>query len=468
MALRLHGVASKTVSLPHNVPRAVCRADSAACPSLHRRQRGRLCSCERDAASANGRRKSCPRRGMVSGCSSVRLVLWVCMCITNVGTSSGTQAQESVPVRCATFNCSLNRDEQGKLQSEVSDDSHPQIRNVARILRSVRPDIVLLNEVDHSPGMAFPDGFRKNYLQSDNAWCDDPPLHLPFACWLPVNTGVDSGTDLDHDGEFHGPGDSIGYGRFPGQYGMLLLSRFPIQQEQVRTFQHLLWRSLPGAALPVKSDGSGASWYSESELASLRLSSKSHWDVPIRFGEQTLHILASHPTPPAFDGPEDRNGRRNHDEIRLWAEYLSDTNGTATWLRDDNGVSGGLPSGSHFVIMGDLNADPVDGGSFRRAISQLLQHPRVNSLFTPVSEGAIEAARTQAGANQQHMGNPAADTADFNDRSVGNLRVDYVLPSATLGVRSTEVFWPDSNVTDAAWLGCSDHRLVWLDLVIPE
>jgi len=34
-------------------------------------------------------------------------------------------------------------------------------------------------------------------------------------------------------------------------------------------------------------------------------------------GGQVIHILASHPTPPVFDGVEDRNGRRNHDEIRL-------------------------------------------------------------------------------------------------------------------------------------------------------
>ena len=58
------------------------------------------------------------------------------------------------------------------------------------------------------------------------------------------------------------------------------------------------------------------------EQAVLRLSCKIHWDVPVQIGSETVHFLVSHPTPPAFDGPEDRNGRRNHDEIRFWADYI--------------------------------------------------------------------------------------------------------------------------------------------------
>lgn len=62
-------------------------------------------------------------------------------------------------------------------------------------------------------------------------------------------------------------------------------------------------------------------------LQVLRLSSKSHWDVPIDIplGDgvtQRVHMLLHHPTPPAFDGQEGRNLRRNHDEIRLFADYV--------------------------------------------------------------------------------------------------------------------------------------------------
>ena len=97
---------------------------------------------------------------------------------------------------------------------------------------------------------------------------------------------------------------------------------------------------MPGALLPDRaSTPEPRDWYSREELRIFRLSSKSHWDVPIRIGGDTVHFLTSHPTPPVFDGPEDRNGRRNHDEIRLFADYI--TPGRAGYLYDDKGRRGG-------------------------------------------------------------------------------------------------------------------------------
>src|SRR6201999_1297636 len=106
---------------------------------------------------------------------------------------------------------------------------------------------------------------------------------------------------FDAGGWVGGGGDALGFGEFPGQYAMAVLSRFPIDAKHARTFRKFLWRDMPGAVMPP-------GWYSPEELDVLPLSSKSHWDVPIRVGRTTLHVLASHPTPPAFDGDEDRNG----------------------------------------------------------------------------------------------------------------------------------------------------------------
>ena len=87
---------------------------------------------------------------------------------------------------------------------------------------------------------------------------------------------------------------------------------------------------MPGALLPDHPATSApADWYSPPELAAFRLSSKSHWDVPIKVGGLRVHVLAAHPTPPVFDDPPafpagvDFNGRRNHDEIRFWADYVT-------------------------------------------------------------------------------------------------------------------------------------------------
>lgn len=366
-------------------------------------------------------------------------------------------------IRVATFNCSLNRDTAGQLEQDLSTDRNLQARKIARILRQVRPDIVLLNEFDYSEPTTAAISFLKNYLSSSADWTTEEPLHYPHFWTAAVNTGVATGRDLDHDGNSDGPGDAYGFGRFPGQYGMLLLSRFPVRTQQVRTFQKLLWKQMPNPLLPVHPD-TQQNWYSEQDLQMFRLSSKSHWDVPVEVGGHVLHLLASHPTPPAFDGAEDRNGRRNHDEIRLWRDYLTpDAN---SWIQDDAGTSGGLPADAAFVILGDLNADPVDGGSVPGAIQQLLQHPRVQPEPVPTSDGGERAAEEQQGANREHRGTAAADTADFSDRAVGNLRVDYVLPSRDLKVLSARVFWPATGAA-VDLIDCSDHRLVFVDLQIP-
>ena len=79
---------------------------------------------------------------------------------------------------------------------------------------------------------------------------------------------------------------------------------------------------MPGALAPSDPE-SGENWYSPEEWAAFRLASKSFWDVPVSLPNGSeVRFLLSHPSPPAFDGPEKRNQRRNHDEIRFWADYL--------------------------------------------------------------------------------------------------------------------------------------------------
>lgn len=363
--------------------------------------------------------------------------------------------------RVATFNCSLNREQSGQLSRDLAGGSNLQARKVARILRKIRPDIVLLNEFDFEESGTAVRLFLNEYLQATGDWVDEDPLTYEFTVSLPVNTGVPTDRDLDHDGQTGGPADAVGFGKFPGQYGMLVLSRFPLRQSQIRTFRNLLWKSLPNPLLPLTSEG-GDPWYSAEDLNVLALSSKSHWDLPFVVGSKVVHVLASHPTPPAFDGAEDRNGRRNHDEIRFWKEYLG--TGPNDWIIDDAGVPGGLAADEQFVILGDLNADPVDGGSVTGAIQQVLQHARVNAAVIPQSDGAEEAAKQQGQANKRQLGNARHDTADFSDRSVGNLRADYVLPSSGLMVRDAGVFWPLPGSPGFELIDCSDHRLVWMDL----
>jgi Endonuclease/Exonuclease/phosphatase family len=311
--------------------------------------------------------------------------------------------------------------------------------------------------------------FQDNYLSVGQNGAE--PLDYPYRFTAPSNTGIPSGFDLDNDDFVGGANDAFGFGLFPGQFGMAVYSRYPILESGIRTFQKFLWRDMPGARLPDDPDTiEPADWYSDDELDVFRLSSKSHWDIPLRVDGKVVHFLVSHPTPPVFDGPEDRNGTRNFDEIRFWADYV--TAGRANrYIYDDAGRRGGLNPGSMFVIAGDQNSDPLDGDSIPGTIQQLLEHPLVNTKLTPSSEGAVEASALQGGANLTHKSDPAFDTADFADSAPGNLRADYVLPRKNLRILDSAVFWPVQDdplfrLTGVFPFPSSDHRLVWIDVSV--
>jgi 3-phytase len=390
-------------------------------------------------------------------------VALVALVVTAPATASDT-------IRFATFNASLNRSEQGQLAEHLADPSADtvfvrQAENVAEVIQRVRPDVLLVNEFDYDPAAA--DLFRDNFLEVSQNGAE--PIEYPYVFIAPSNTGVPSGKDLDNSGTVGGPNDALGFGFFEGQFGMLVLSRHPIDHERVRTFQKFLWKDMPGNLIPTD-------FYSPDEVEILRLSSKSHWDVPILVGHRRIHFLVSHPTPPVFDGAEDRNGRRNFDEIRFWRDYVSLFRGL--YIYDDEGRRGGLFPGAAFVIAGDQNSDPNDGDSVPGAIQQLLESPWVNASVTPDSDGAVEASQLQGGANTTHVSDPRHDTADFADTAPGNLRADYVLPAWRLRVVDAGVFWPVQSdplfrlvgTFDSATWGAvggfptSDHRLVWSDV----
>ncbi|OGO55529.1 MAG: endonuclease [Chloroflexi bacterium RBG_16_70_13] len=386
--------------------------------------------------------------------------------------------------RFATFNASLNRSSAGQALADLSAPGNAQAAAVAEIIQRVRPDVLLINEFDYyAPTAEHPDGplvdaFRDNYLEM--AHNGAAPIDYPYAFVAESNTGIPSGFDLNNNGVVAGGDDAFGFGFFPGQFGMAVLSMHPIRYDEIRTFQHFLWKDMPGALLPDDPATAGpADWYSPAELEVFRLSSKSHWDVPIEIGGKVVHFLVSHPTPPVFDGPEDRNGTRNSDEIRLWADYVT-PGPTSAYIYDDAGTHGGLKPGELFVIAGDQNSDPLDGDSIPGSIQQLLDHPLVNTKVTPWSAGGPYWADVQSFLNDGHESDPLYDTADFCDTPAfppcsgpGNLRADYVLPRRNIPIAGAGVFWPTGDdplvyLTGTGFpVPSSDHRAVWIDVRIP-
>ncbi|MEM1320002.1 MAG: endonuclease/exonuclease/phosphatase family protein [Bacteroidota bacterium] len=357
-------------------------------------------------------------------------------------------------IRFASYNVALFRKQAGQLGSDLQTGRDSQIQNVAAVIQQVRPDVLALMEFDYDESGQLLRDLQKNYLGVGQH--GQEPITYPYALPVASNTGMLSTADFDNDGKIELPQDAYGFGRYEGQYAFAMLSRYPLDSTQIRSFQKLRWTDMPNARKPINLDAS--SYYSDEAWNIFRLSSKNHIDIPIRTeNKQLIHALLAHPTPPVFDGHEDRNGLRNYDEIRLLKDYLSN----ASYLVDDQGKRGGLPEGASFVVMGDLNADPYDGDSASGAIQQLLEHPAVH----PAAASGDMVPRSKGGKTynrrQGDKGDPAFDTAFFGRR------IDYVLPSQDLEVLDSGVFWPAEGeglyeqVKDKR---ASDHLLVWVDI----
>ncbi|MEZ5770728.1 MAG: endonuclease/exonuclease/phosphatase family protein [Defluviimonas denitrificans] len=335
----------------------------------------------------------------------------------------------------------MSREGPGLLLRDIRAGKDAQVAAVVAVIARTHPDILVLTGIDYDHDLR-----ALSELAALVAAAGGPDYAHLYA--RRPNSGMASGLDLDGDGRLGGPGDAQGFGMFSGQGGMAILSRLPVDGDAAQDFSAFLWRDLPQALI----DAAGLS---PDALAAQRLSSVGHWAVPVELPDgRRLTILAYHATPPVFDGPEDRNGRRNHDETAFWTRLL------------DGDLPFAAPK-APFVIAGDANLDPTDGDGRAAALSALLADGRLRDA-APKSAGGPEASARQGGVNAAQQGDPALDTADWPEDGPGNRRVDYVLPSADLTLTGAGVFWPAEGQDGAAEAtAASRHRMVWVDIDLP-
>ncbi|WP_211225055.1 DUF5017 domain-containing protein [Oceanobacter kriegii] len=383
-------------------------------------------------------------------------------------------------LRVATFNAGFDKQSAvGEQEATFADGEYVQARKVAEIIQRANPDILLLNEIDGNDDGATVNTFNSAYLQVAQA-DDIAAISYPYVYYGDngntnyCNTGapIEESVDVDYnkDGDSDDPEDRYGFGNYNGQYCMAIFSKYPIDEANIRTFQEFKWADMPDYLVPTTSDGN---WYSDDEMSVFRLSSKTHMDVPVNVDGTVVHVLATHPTPPSFDGDEDRNGMRNHDEIRLFADYI---NPESTYLYDDQGNTGvSLTADSRFVIVGDLNASAKEGDAYTldgvRAIEQLTLSELVNPNLHEDSN-TFQVPTSAAGFEN------ASDSIYASTHTAGwAMRADYVLPSAFgLEISQGGVFWPRESddlsylitAANADDMESSDHRMVWMDLTITD
>ena len=374
-----------------------------------------------------------------------------------------------------------------------------QIRNVAAIIQTERPAVIMMAEFNNDGTAENNDaiiGFRLNYLavsQNSNSFDQDgiklEPISFQYFANYATNTGKLSGYDLNNDGvtatendegSFTYADDSWGFGEYHGKYAFALLSMYEIDHDNTRTFQNFKWKDMPGETNPkiVGCDDSveRCEWYSDDAWNNFPLSSKNHVDAPILIPQEdgtteTIHLLMSHPTPPIFNNAAMHNRIHNRAEIDFWVDYINGEN----YIYDDTNTFGGLKTDAKFVVMGDLNADPEKGDGDLTAINDLMKHTKVNHLATfgplaPASYGGPECLALGE-CRAENWDTPYPDQVT----STSGLRLDHVVPSENLTISDSGVYWPATFENGRLLMNdervgnygngkdiSSDHRMVWI------
>lgn len=297
-------------------------------------------------------------------------------------------------MRVATWHGDFSRRGPGLLLAEL-EKAPPDLEAIL----SVAPDVLLLTDIDFDAGRVA--------LRKLRDLLGDRGQSYPYLLSARPNTGLQTDRDIDGDGFRGGPRDAQGYGWFAGQGGLAVLSRHPLTLTADHTA--LLWKDVPDSAIPADDPAHDIQ----------RLSSAGHWAVRVDTPDGALTLLTLAATPPVFDGPEDRNGRRNRDEVLLWLHVL-------------DGRLGEVPE-APVVLIGNLNVDAQRGDGFGAAARRVLDHPRLRDPM------------------------PATDTVTWD--STGPMRVSYVLPDRALTPGQSGVTQPGP--------GLGPHGLVWVDLTLP-
>ncbi len=325
------------------------------------------------------------------------------------------------PLRLATYDVSLTDRGPGLVLQSLSKGGNDSQKAVVASIAALRADVLLLTGIDYD--------LRGETLTALNQLLAKSGVHYPYAMALRPNTGLPTGFDIDQNGRKGEARDAMAYGRYPGAEGMAVLSKMPLGA--VTDYSGFIWADLPQNLSPD----------ADSALRRLqRLSTSGHYQVQVTLPDgRSLALLAYGATPPVFDGPNDRNGKRNHDETAFWSHL----------------IAGDLPIDppkSPFVVIGKPNLDPKDGAGLPAAITALM-----DQLQDPVAKG--DSARLDLG----QRGDPQLDTALFD--GIGGLRVDQILPSKDIQIVKSGVLWPSDDDPLAAVLAtASGHRPVWVDI----
>lgn len=377
---------------------------------------------------------------------------------------------EKESLRVATVNAGLSEDEEGALAERLEGGQDEAAQMLARNIQTTRPDVLLITDIDTSTHVA--DIFKDQYLaeaQTDGeaGTKDLSPLDYRYVYAASTNAGVQSGADLNGNGSTGDPGDAFGVGHFEGQRSMILYSRYPIKQDEVRTFNDLIWSELPGNSLDTEK-------YSKLVRSVLPLNSTSLWDVPLDVDGETVHVVATGLTP---DQGEGADADRRLDQLRFLNMYLSDSDELRD-LTDDAGAYGGLEQEANAVVLGALGPDleSLDENAGQK------RQDAAEELETFLDSGELDVAKpSSAGAQCEDDASPQIRTIlDFVCATQyatriggGTSRSDYVaaangstISKSGIEAAMSRAVAEKSSAGTSSASSAGARRMVWADVTL--
>lgn len=354
-------------------------------------------------------------------------------------------------LRVATYDAKLSRDSAGDLFEELSSPGAEDATEVARVIQTVRPDVLVLTGIDVDAGDHVAEAFNANYLAVGGE--EHTGLTYPYSYTAQSNAGVESGADLDRNGTIGDPGDALGFGDFPGQSSMIVYSKYPLADDKIRDFTALPWKSMPDNNIPED--------VTDLERDILPLASVSHWDIPVEVDGEVLHVLATS----AADASKSPHGQaRNQDQIRFWEDYLDPE---TEYIRDQRGKQAPLPEDASFVLAGSLKADPTGKGpADPSAITSLLQS---DDIVDPEPARTITASALGRGVfpdSPEAQHHTAPTPTDDHE----TYRADYVLLSSDLEVTDSGVLETGPGAAYRGFFGLQPEQhgnhIVWADIAV--
>ncbi|RXJ73722.1 hypothetical protein CS022_08295 [Veronia nyctiphanis] len=149
-------------------------------------------------------------------------------------------------LRIAQYNVAMTSPRAQSVSDRLRDGSDNALRRISSVIAAVDPDILLLCEFDQS-GDGIDNGDVTAFIQ--NFLIPAGGSDYKYHCQVGVNTGLPykrkGKPDISNK-----PDMAQGFGFHHGQYGFALLSRFPIEKSQLRTWQQFHWKDMPENKMP--------------------------------------------------------------------------------------------------------------------------------------------------------------------------------------------------------------------------